>query len=87
MTGRRLIFSNDKEIENGEAGLADNILHLWIPDMTMIEAAQLVLDPAKTIEIRFQYGEMEDVYNGYTSCHGIAIDDGQISVRLKKGEE
>ena len=55
--------------------------------MTMIEAAQLVLDPAKTIEIRFQYGDMEDVYNGYTSCHGIAIDDGQISVRLKKGEE
>lgn len=86
MTGRRLIFGNGQVIENGEAGLSSNILHLWIPDMTMAEAAQLALDQTRTFLIRFQYGEMEDVYEGYTNCYGIAIDDEQISIRLKKGE-
>lgn len=86
MTGRRLIFSNDQEIENGEAGLSGDILHLWIPDMTMIEVAQIVLDPAKTLQIRFQYGQMEDTYDGYTECRGIAIDDGQIAVRMARGD-
>ncbi len=87
MTGRRLICNNGQVIENGEAGLADNILHLWVPDMTMSEAVQLALDPSKTARIRFQYGAMEDSYDGYTNCRGIAIDDGQISIRLIKGEE
>lgn len=42
-------------------------------------------NPEKTGRIVFQYGEQEDVYEGFTVCRTIMIDsDNHISVCMKK---
>ena len=83
--GVRLIMGT-VTIENGEAGLADNLLRLWIPGMSMMQAAGIVFDSEKTKRIVFEYGEMQDVYEGYTECENIMNDEGVISVCMRKGE-
>ena len=83
--GVRLIMGT-VTIENGEAGLADNLLRLWIPGMSMMQAARIVFDSEKTKRIVFEYGEMQDVYEGYTECENIMNDEGVISVCMRKGE-
>ena len=74
-------------IENGEAGLAQGFLWLWFSGMTLAEVASTFLDPAKTGRIVFQYGEMQDVFEGFTECREMGIDnDGRVSVCMVKGE-
>jgi hypothetical protein len=54
----------------------------------MAEAGALFLDPEKTAVIKFEYGEMEDVYEGMTECRILRMDlDGQIAVCMTKGGE
>ena len=86
-TGRRLILNDGTVIENGEAGQTPLNLWLWFGGMTLQEAAALFFDTEKTETITFQYGEMEDIYEGYTSCARLEIDtDGKITVCMKRGE-
>ena len=86
-TGRRLILMDGTRIENGSCGYAEGRVWCWITGYTMPEAAAVFFDPAKTGRITFEYGEMSDVYEGYTVCTNLLInDDGQVSVCLKKGE-
>ena len=88
MTGRRLVLSDGTEIENGEAGYSGGFLWLYIPGMTMMQAATVLFNPEKTVQITFQYGEMEDVYNGYTNCINLNIDtDGKVSACMTRGAE
>lgn len=87
MDGRRLILMDGTTIENGTAGYAD--AHLWcrVSGFTMPQAAQIFLDPAKTGRITFEYGEMSDVYDGFTNCTSIFIDaDGIISACMVRGD-
>jgi hypothetical protein len=85
-TGRRLILSDGTVLENGECGYADGRLWCWVSGMTMAEAAEMFFDPGRTDHIVFEYGEMSDEYDGFTTCTGISIDsDGKISVCLTKG--
>lgn len=85
MEGRRLILKGRIVIEDGEAGLADGFLWLWFSGMTLQEASVLMFDPARTEKIRFQYGDFEDTYIGYTNCINLSTDaEGRISVCLKK---
>lgn len=83
--GIRLILNDGTVIEDGRAGLADGFLWLRLPGFTMQEAAAIAFDPQKTARIEFQYGEMEDVHEGYTTCTNIMTDDGRISVCMVKG--
>ena len=85
MTGRRLILADQTTIENGEAGYAQGFLWLYLPGYTIAEAALTFTDPEKTDVILFQYGEMEDVYTGFTVCTRLAADDDGISVCMTKG--
>ena len=86
MEGQRLILKDGPVIENGSAGLADGFLWLWFAGYSLGEAAMIVFDPSKTSRIIFQYGEDEDVYNGFTNCVSLSIDsDGRISVCMTKG--
>ena len=86
MTGRRLILNDGTEIENGEAGFADGFLWCYITGYTLPAAASVFFDANKTRRIVFQYGDMEDVYDGYTNCTNLMIDaGGNISVCMKKG--
>lgn len=87
MSGRRLILNSNITIENGTAGCSDGSLWLYFAGYTLQEAATMLFDPANTASIVFQYGEMEDTYEGYTNIRILSVDtDGNISVCLKKGE-
>lgn len=74
-------------IENGEAGYSGGFLWLYIVGMTLPAVAAIAFDPAKTGHIVFQYGEMQDEYDGFTVCTDLSIDnDGRVSVCMVKGE-
>ena len=83
--GRKLILADGTVIEGGEAGLSGGMLWLWLPGMTMMEAAQILFNPAKTGTIWFRYGEMEDEYKGYTNCITIMAEEDRIAACMKKG--
>lgn len=85
MEGTRLILNNGTTIEGGSAGYASGNLWLYFTGYTMMEIATMFCNPEVTSHIVFQYGEMEDVYDGYTSCINMNIDiDGNASVCLTK---
>ena len=87
MNGQRLILKDGTTIENGSAGYSDATLWLYCYVYTMMQAAMLFFDPAKTDVIVFQYGDMEDRYEGFTNCRNMMInEDGRVSVCLKRGD-
>lgn len=84
-TGRRLVLNDGTTIENGDAGYSSGYLWMWVPDMTMQEAAKTFLDPEKTKKVIFEYGEMADTYEGYTACTHLSVTDGKVTICLTKG--
>lgn len=88
MEGQRLILNNDITIENGTAGYSAGFLWCYFTGFTLAETAAMFLNTANTARIVFQYGEMEDTYEGYTNCTTLATDaDGRISVCLTRGAD
>ena len=85
MEGQRLILKNGTVIEDGRAGFFDGSLWLWMPGLTMAEAAAIAFDSSATSRIIFQYGDMEDVHSGYTVCTILMQDGNEIAVCLVKG--
>lgn len=86
MEGRRLILNDGTEIENGSAGYAAGSLWCRLPGYTMQQAAVVFFNPDITAVILFQYGEMEDRYEGFTNCEAIMTEaDGKVSVCMTKG--
>ena len=83
--GRRLILADGTTIDGGEAGYAGGMLWCYLPGWTMDKAAKVFCDARRTTLIRFQYGEMEDTFSGFTTCTNISISDGQASVCMTKG--
>lgn len=87
MDGRQLVLNDGTIIADGEAGYSQGFLWCYFTGYTMQQAAALFFDPIKTEKIIFQYGEMQDEYDGFTTCVGIKIDtDGLLSVCMVKGE-
>ena len=85
MEGQNIVF-NDGTVIPGRVGYADGFLWLWFTGYTIQQAANIFFDPAKTSRIVFQYGDMEDVYEGFTNCISIGVSvDGQASVCMVKG--
>lgn len=85
-TGRRLILADGTTIENGEAGYAEGFLWCYFSGMTLTDAAAIFLDAEKTARIRFEYGEMADEYEGFTTVRVMRTDaDGEVSICLEKG--
>ena len=83
-TGRRLIFQDGTTIENGEAGYADGSLWCYFTG-TMQDAIRIFFDTGKTGRIEYQFGEEENVWEGFTQCMAIMTgEDGQMSVRLER---
>ena len=88
MEGQRLILNEEITIEGGTAGYAGGFLWCYFSGMTLAEAAVIFLNPENTQLIIFQYGEMEDRYEGFTVCTNLAADfDGKISICLAKGDD
>lgn len=88
MTGRRLILNDGTILENCEAGLTPTSLWLYLKGVPIQEATFTFYDDSKTAKIVFQYGEMQDVYEGYTDCSIIKENEvGDVSVCMKKGTD
>lgn len=85
MDGQRLILNDSLKIEGGSAGYSGGYLWLYVPGWTMTRAAQVFMNQKYTEKIEFQYGDMSDIYRGYTNCTNIMTDGGQVSVCLVKG--
>ena len=81
----RQLIMNDGTIINGDAGLADGFLWLWMQGVTMQEAAAIAFDKSKTRRIIFKHGEAEEVYTGYTVCTNIKANNGETAVCMVKG--
>jgi len=85
MEGRRLVLADGTKFEGGEAGYSDGNLWCWVPDCSMTLAINVFMNPMKTQRIVYQYGDMEDVYEGFTNCTNIMVDqDRLVSVCMKK---
>lgn len=82
MEGRQLILNDGTIIPNGEAGLSGGFLWLYLPGYTIQQAAAVAFDSNKTSVIVFDYGDLTDTFNGFTSCVNISAEDGQSSVCL-----
>ena len=85
MEGRRLVLNDGTEIENGEAGYANQRLWCFLPGYTIQAAAAIFFDAGKTAKIVFQYGEMQDEYNGFTNCVNLMQEETRVCVCLTKG--
>lgn len=86
MEGRRLILNDSTIIPDGQCGYAQGFLWCWFTGYTLQQAATMFLDPSLTSKIVFQYGDMQDEFDGFTTCTSLSIDaDGKISVCLTKG--
>lgn len=83
--GRRLIFNDGTTVEDGEAGYDSGALWIRLPGYTMQQAIAIVFEAWKVERIEFQYGEMEDVYEGFTVCKHMMTEEGRIAVCLVKG--
>lgn len=88
MKGRRLILADGTEIENGKAGYSGGFLWCYFDGITLNAAALIFFSPERTQSITFEYGEMRDIYEGFTDCRSLSINmDGEISVCMAKGAE
>ena len=82
----RLVLMDGTILNDCSAGYADGHLWLVIVGKTLAEAAMLFFDPTKTARIQYDYGEMRDVYEGYTVCTNLSIDsDGIVNICMVKG--
>ena len=84
--GHRLILADGTEIENGRAGYNAGFLTLWLPGYTMAEAGAIAFNPLKMDQIVFQYGEMEDFYEHFTTCRTLNMQENEIEVSMQKAE-
>lgn len=83
----RLVLNDGTTIEGGKAGYSEGFLWLYFTGYTLQQAAGLFFDSSKTSHIVFQYGEMENEYDGFTVCITLNIDiDGNVSVCMKRGD-
>lgn len=71
--------------EGGRVALADGFLWLWIPGITIKSATDFVFDPEKMGEIRYQHGETENIYEGYTDVLHLMTNPDDISICMVKG--
>lgn len=88
MNGRQLVLNDGTIIEDGEAGYSQGFLWLWFTGYTLQQAAAVFFYAEKTARITFQYGEMEDTYEGFTNCINLNINtDGMVSVCMTRGTD
>lgn len=85
MEGQRLVLADLTIIEGGHGGADGNYLWLRIPNWTMAQVAGKFCDPSATQRVVFQYGEMEEVFEGFTDCVILMKDGEEIAVSLMKG--
>ena len=84
----RLILNDGQTIMDGRAGLANGMLGMWLPWYTMQSASAIAFNPEATRRVIYRYGEnLETTYSGFTECNNIMIQEQEIAVCLKRGND
>ena len=86
MEGRRVVMADGTELLNAEIGYANRHIWCYLKDITLPMAYDLFSDPQKTGALVFDYGDMQDVYEGFTELHAIQKSEDGVDVRLDKPE-
>ena len=86
MDGHRIVLNDGSAYENGRAGYSGGLLWLWFPGLEFWEVCDIARDADKMRRVVFQYGDMEETYEGFTTCTGVLQDATEVSLRMTKGE-
>lgn len=84
MEGRRIVMADGTELMDAEIGYANR--HIWchLKNITLPMAYDLFSNPQKTGTLIFDYGDMRDVYEGFTQVNTIKISEYGVDVRMDK---
>ena len=86
MEGRRIIFANNVRLEGAEAAFDGRTVWLFMYGKPMKDTLPLVSNPKVTNKITFQFGEMEQVYEGFTHLKALTEDEtGSQACLIKEG--
>jgi len=84
----QIVLNDGTIIPDGRVGYAEGFLWCYLTGYTLGQAATLFFDTNRTAKITFVYGEMQDIYEGFTSPFHISTDaGGVVSVGLKRGAQ
>ncbi len=72
-------------LNDSRAGVSEDVLWLYLKNMTIAEAATLVFATGEMSRIEFLYGNLKSVYAGYTDVRLIRDRSGTIEVMLEGG--
>lgn len=85
---RKLTMMDGTEFVDCECGLADGVLWCYMKGVPFHEAVAAFDNPEKTGRIIFTYGEMMDVYEGFTRITAaVQQKDGRVDIALEKPQE
>lgn len=86
MNGRQLRLNDGTTYPNGSAGLAEGFLWCTIPGGRLEKIAPVFLNKEKTTVILYDYGEMQDRFEGFTQVWAMQTAADSCSVCLVKEE-
>ena len=87
MTGRRIKLHNGVTYEDSTCGYADGFLWCFIAGYTMQEVAGVFFDHQATSVILFEYGELADRYEGYTSVAFMKATENGCDICLVRPDD
>ncbi len=82
MADRVVTLNNGTIFEDSDCGYADRKLWCFIKGISFGEAYAAFSDPESTKEIRFLYGNVEEIYKGFTDLDIIRKSEFTIDIRL-----
>ena len=84
MEGRRIRMKDNTVYEEGEIGYADGVIWCFLKNVDLISAFQNFSDPEKAQKLVFEYGEMSDVYEDFTSISAIIQKEQGVNIMLRR---
>lgn len=80
---------NDGTVFQADVGFADGVLWCWLHDGTTLMQAFMAFSNAEnTSVITFDYGSVQEVYEGFTQLSYIAVNyNGTVDIALKQPKQ
>ena len=77
-----LVLADGTVLEGSRCGYAEHHLWCYVTGLTMMEAFAVFSNPEKTRTIKFLYGTVEEVYEGFTEMNVIKVSEFTVDIRL-----
>lgn len=84
--GRQIVMNDGTIYEDATIGYNGGVIWCNVPNKTIADVIPDFTDHQKTEKLIFQYGEDEDVYEGYTTLGAILQQENMAQIQLKRGE-